>query len=67
MIQTTIKDLKKGDFFTMREHEYPNDSQVWVRDEYDRSTKKYCCYKWDDVNHVSLKKGTMKVYADFIF
>lgn len=63
----TIKELKKGDYFTFKEIEYPKDSQVWVRGEYDRSSKKYSCYKFNDMNHESFKKGTTKVYTEFIF
>ena len=58
-METMLKDLKNGDLFRLKP-----DGPVWMRDEYDRSTKKYCVHKWDDVNHWSLKKGTIKVYVD---
>ena len=58
-METTLKMVKKGDLFTLKP-----DGPVWVRDEYDHSTKKYECHKWDDVNHWALKKGTIKVYVD---
>ena len=63
----TIKDLKRGDFFTKKPIEYPTESQVWVRGEYDRSSKKYECHRWDDVNHTSYLKATTQVYTDLIF
>ena len=58
-MEVILKDMKKGDLFTLKP-----DGPVWIRDEYDRSTKKYCVYKWDDVNHWSLKRGTLKVHID---
>lgn len=67
MRQTTIKELKPGDFFTLKPIEEPTDSQVWVRDQYDRSSKKYDVYKWSDINHFSQRKGNTKVWTDFTF
>lgn len=62
-----IKDLKKGDFFTLKEIEYPNEKQVYVRGEYIREEKRYSCYKFSDVNYERLFKGEKLVYIDFIF
>ena len=39
------------------------DAPVWVRDEYDRSERKYLCYKWDDVNHWTYMRSDRGVYA----
>ena len=44
-----LKELKKGDFFTKLDISDPKPRQVWVRGEYDRSAKRYECYKWEDV------------------
>ena len=63
----TVKQLKQGDYFTRRPIAEPKESQVYVRDEYDRETRKYICYKWDDVKHYVLLKGTTEIYTDFIF
>ena len=63
----TVKELKKGEFFTRREIEYPDERQVLVRGEYDRESKKYCCYHWNDVNSWVMLKGTTKAYTDFTF
>ena len=41
---TKIKDLKRGNYFTFKDVDFPNDSQVWVRDEYDRESRKYLVY-----------------------
>ena len=62
-----LKDLKRGDWFTKKPIENPKDMQVWVKDYYDRSAKKYCCYKWGDMNHIQLINGNTKVYVDFTF
>lgn len=64
---TAIKDLKRGDFFTKKQIEYPTDRQVWVRGEYDRSLKAYECYRFDDVNAFCYISGKTLVYTDFIF
>lgn len=62
-----LKELKKGDWFTLKPIEYPKGSQVYVRGDYIRSDKKYSCCKWSDINSERLLKGTTKVYTDFIF
>lgn len=63
----TIKELKKGEYFTLKAIENPTESQVWVRGEYDRETRKYECYKWADVNHTHEYAGTKEIYIDFTF
>lgn len=35
----SISQLKKGDYFTLKSIEEPNESQVYVRGDYDRSTR----------------------------
>lgn len=68
MKQVLLKDLKKGDFFTLKDYgEYPDDNRVYVKGDYDRSDKKYSCYKFTDVNAETFKKGTTKVFTDFTF
>lgn len=62
-----VKELKKGEFFTKKPIEYPTDSQVWVRDEYDRSEKKFLCYNFDDANRWCYLKGDKEVYTELIF
>lgn len=63
----TIKEIKKGDYFTLKPIEEPKESQVYVRGEYDRSEKKYSCYKFSDTNAERFFAGTKEVYTDFIF
>lgn len=67
MRETTLKEVKNGEFFTFKPNEEPNENIVWVKDGYDRSIKKYICYKWADVNHYAERKGTTTVYVDFTF
>lgn len=64
MTYAQLKDVKKGEFFRIS----PSDTApVWVRDDYNRSTKKYECYKFDDMNHLGEFKGTRIVIIDFEF
>lgn len=37
------------------------------RDEYNRSSKKFEAYKYDNVNYWSEFKGSRLVYVDFVF
>lgn len=62
-----IKDLKKGEYFTLKQIDEPKESQVYVRGEYDKSELKYECYKWDDVNNTRFYKGDKEVYTGFTF
>jgi len=63
----TVKELKKGDFFTKKPILYPRDCQVWIRGEYDRSTKRYCCTRFDDISCSALLRGDKEIYTDLIF
>lgn len=67
METTTIKHLKKRDFFTLKPCEEVKECNVWVRDFYNRSTKRYECYKFSDVNHYRSFNRNLIVYTDFIF
>lgn len=65
-----LRDLKKGDYFhriTRKDGEYCEHSVVWCKGEYDRSTKKWFCHKFEDVNHSRLFKGEEMVTIDFTF
>lgn len=68
MTKVRLKDLKKGEYFTIKEIEYPTDSQVFIREEYDRSTKKFQCAKCSDVWGTGRQfKGDREVYIDFTY
>ena len=62
-----LKDLKKGEWFTLKPYEFPTASQVYIRGEYDRTEKKYDCGKWFDISYSRLLKGDREVYTDFSF
>ena len=62
-----IKELKKGDFFTKKELDAPKDSQVWIRGDYDRSSKRYECQRFDDVSSFCYLPGTKEVFTGFVF
>lgn len=62
-----IKDLKKGEFFTIKPLEYPTEKQVYIRGEYDRTDKKYCCGKFSDISVSRMFDGNKEVYTDFTF
>lgn len=62
-----LKDLKQGEWFTLKPIEYPKESQVYIRGEYDRTAKKYDCGKFSDICYTRLLKGDIPVYTDFTF
>ena len=67
MKSVELKSLKQGEWFTKKAIDEPNGGQVWIRGEYDRELKKYCCYCWGDVNKYCFISGTKAVYIDFTF
>lgn len=64
-----VKDLKKGDYFTRvsLKEKSAKPSQVYIRGEFNQSSKKYLCQKWDDISKSIMLKGDTEVYQDFIF
>jgi hypothetical protein len=63
-----LKDIKKGTFFTLKNYgEYPPESRVYVRGDYERSEKKYSCYKFTNVNAESFFKSNRLVFVGFTF
>lgn len=67
MEKKTIKELKKGEFFTRKPIDGPNETQVWIRGDYDRAAKKYECTRFDDFCRTMLFKPTAQVYTEFTF
>ena len=49
-----LKTLKQGDFFRLSSSE---SAPVWIRGYYERSERKYECYKYYDVNHECFLRG----------
>lgn len=62
-----LKDLKKGELFTLKPVEYPRESQVFIKSDYDRSEKKYWTTKWSDIGDGKYISGNREVYTDFCF
>ena len=59
----TLKELKKGALFTLKPFTgEPKESLIWVKGEYDRASKTYNVYKWEDTNHESNRKASLTVY-----
>lgn len=63
----TVKQLKKGEWFTLKPISEPKESQVFIRGDYDRTEKKYECGKFSDISYSRLLKGDTEVYTDFVF
>ena len=66
-MKTTLREVRKGEYFTFKDIEEPKESQVYVRDEYDRSAKKFGYSRFSDYNHYNMKKGSTVVYTGFTF
>ena len=62
-----MKQLKEGDFFTFRPHEYPKERQVYVRSRYDRGGKKFAYFPYSDMMDEHFAKDSRVVFTDFIF
>lgn len=67
MTQKTIKQLKKGEWFTIKPIAEPSERQVYIRGEYDRESKRYICGCFWDIADYRAYNGDKKVYVDFIF
>lgn len=63
----TIKDLKKGDFFTLKEIPEPNENQVYIKGEYDKISKTYSCCKFSDMNNEKFYNGSKTIFSGFTF
>ena len=63
----TVKDLKPGEWFTLKPIDEPKESQVYIRGEYDRTERKYDCGKFSDIGYSRMLKGSTPVYTDFTF
>ena len=62
-----LKNLKRGEYFTLKLIAEPKENQVYIRGEYDRYEGKYECIKFSDMCYSRLFKGDKEVYTDFIF
>ena len=64
---TTLKELKKGDIFTLKAIEKPFDSQVWIKGDYDRSLKAFSCINYADANRERFFKASREIFTEFTF
>lgn len=64
MKQTELRNVKHGDFFRLSNSET---APVWVRGDYNRSSKKFEAYKYDNVNYWNELRGSRVVFVDFEF
>ena len=62
-----IKELKKGEFFTLKAIENPSENQVYIRGDYERTEKKYECEKFSDFCFTRFFKGDKVVFVGFTF
>lgn len=63
----TIKDLKRGEYFTLKPIAQPTERQVFIRGDYDRSDKRYEATRFDNIGISRLLKPDTPVYTDFVF
>lgn len=63
----TVKELKSGEYFTLKPIEYPNESQVYIRGEYDKSMRKFECGKFSDISESRYLCGDREIFVDFVF
>lgn len=63
----TMKELKKGEWFTLKPIANPRESQVYIRSDYDRSERKYWATKWSDIGDGKFISGDREVFTDFEF
>lgn len=64
MKQTELRNVKQGEFFRLANSET---APVWVRGDYNRTSKKFEAYKYYDVNYWNEFRGSRIVFVDFEF
>lgn len=62
-----LRKVKEGEIFTLKELPEPKESQVWIRNHYDRASKTFSASNYADVNRERFLKPNRIVYTDFIF
>lgn len=64
-----LKELKKGEYFCIRPHheEEVSAKQVYIKGDYDRTTKKYNCGRCDDISYSRQFQGCLDIYLDFTY
>lgn len=64
-----LKQLKKGDFFTLKpmNGKEAEAKDIFLKLDYDRSLKKYECQAFSDICYWKYLKPETEVYTDFTF
>ena len=62
--KVALKDIKKGDFFRLTD---TDTATVYIKEDFDRSSKTYWASKYYDVNDGRTFKGSRQVFAGFTF
>ena len=64
--ETTLKNVKPGDWFTLKPIPEPKESQVWIKGGYNRADRDYTCERYNGGGERFFKPDR-KVYVDFYF
>lgn len=62
-----LRDVPRGGFFTLKPCAFPDSERVYVRDEYERSERKFYIHKFADVCASRFMDGGRVVYVGFTF
>ena len=63
MEEKKISEVKKGEFLKRK----ADAQRVYIRGDYDRSSKSYSCIAYDDINQEIFIKANKKVFVGFTF
>ena len=66
-MRVQLKEIKKGDYFTLKEIAEPKESQVYIKGDYDKASKTFSVCKFSDVNSEKFLKSTKEVFTGFTF
>lgn len=62
-----LKEIKKGDYFTLKEISEPKENQVYIKGDYDKVSKTFSVCKFSDMNSERFIKADKQIYVDFTF
>jgi hypothetical protein len=66
MIKKQLSEIKKGEYIKLVFKGGPANT-IWVRGHYDRATKSYSLYDFENVNREIFRKKSTSVFTDFDF
>ena len=64
---TTVKEIKKGDYFRIVNKKGVAQKRVFIKGDYDRAEKAYICCAFDDICDFRVVKSNQTATTDFIF